>query len=134
MRKTWTIADINYLKENLGKKKIEEIAAHLDRSVTSVNLFVYRRKMPIGQTVKRNIMRNLLDIKFGSYEYFSPNRTFFRAVRINQKRWSLIIQGYKQATQQEVTAVAEHFRLSSEEAINLMSSCQLDIFDESKEE
>ena len=129
MKKHWKKEEIDYLHSNLNKKTVSDIAIDLGRSEMSVNLFMYRHKIAKKTQIQKNIMRDLVKIKFVDANYFTPNRSFFQAVNISQKRWGQLMLGYAQATQKEMMSVASHLQLSSEEAIKLIGNCQLDLFE-----
>lgn len=74
-------------------------------------------------------MRNLLEIKFGTPEFFRPSKEFFLRVGINQKRWAELSWGYIQPNQDEMMRVAKEFNFTVEETFKLMSTRQLDLFE-----
>ena len=97
----WKQEEEIYVRENVGKKTMEEMAEYVGRSPLAVKLFLHRKKIVAGQTVKRNLVQEMLRLKFRHPENFSPTREFYREVNINQMRFWDIYYGRKQVTQQE---------------------------------
>ncbi len=82
---------------------------------------------PSRQTVKRNIVQEMLRIKFRHPENFMPTRTFYHEVGINQMRWWDLFHGRKNITQTEYIALSKYFGLTLEEAFEARQLC---IFEE----
>jgi hypothetical protein len=106
------------------------MASHLHKSELAVKLFLHRRQISFGKTVKRNIVIELLRMKFTHPEYFHPTRDFYNAVSINQVRWWDLYYGRKSITQQEYLDLTKHFNITLEEAFEVR---QLVLFDEDHE-
>lgn len=121
----WKDEEEQYIRENAGKKTLQQMSAQVNRSPLAVQLFMHRRKIVIGQTVKRNLVQEILRIKFVHPENFMPNRQFYQDVAINQMRWWDIYYGRKPVTQQEYIALSEYFRITLQEAFEAR---QLNIF------
>ena len=83
----WKQEEEIYVRENVGKKTMEEMAEYVGRSPLAVKLFLHRKKIVAGQTVKRNLVQEMLRLKFRHPENFSPTREFYREVNINQRRF-----------------------------------------------
>ena len=62
--KRWTAQEAEYIQQSLGKVSFEDMAAYLGRSPMSVRLFVLRRRMTPGPLVKRNLLMEMLKLKF----------------------------------------------------------------------
>ncbi len=127
----WTEAEISFVTENVGKMAIEEMAKHLKKSALAVKLFLHRRKINIGQTVKRNILQEMLKSKFRHPENFMPNRKFYNEVGINQMRWWDLYHGRKPLTQEEYISLAEYFGITMQEAFDAR---QLNLFNTEDDE
>ena len=123
----WKQEEEIYVRENVGKKTMEEMAEYVGRSPLAVKLFLHRKKIVAGQTVKRNLVQEMLRLKFRHPENFSPTREFYREVNINQMRFREIYYGRKQVTQQEYVALSEYFGLTLQEAFEAR---QLSMFNE----
>lgn len=106
---------------------MEEMAEYVGRSPLAVKLFLHRKKIVAGQTVKRNLVQEMLRLKFRHPENFSPTREFYREVNINQMRFWDIYYGRKQITQQEYVALSKYFGLTLQEAFEAR---QLSMFNE----
>lgn len=119
----WLQEEENYVRENAGKMTLEEMARHVGRSPLAVKLFMHRKKIVVGQTVKRNLVQEMLRLKFRHPENFSPTREFYREVNINQMRFWDIYYGRKQVAQQEYIALSEYFGLTLQEAFEARQLC-----------
>lgn len=125
--KRWTAQEAEYIQQSLGKVSFEDMAAYLGRSPMSVRLFVLRRRMTPGPLVKRNLLMEMLKLKFRHPEEFTPTRAFYKETGIGQRRWWDLYYGRKPITGKEYTAVAEYLGLTIQEA---MESRQLELFEE----
>lgn len=125
--KRWTAQETDYIQQSLGKVSFEDMAAYLGRSPMSVRLFVLRRRMTPGPLVKRNLLMEMLKLKFRHPEEFTPTRAFYKETGIGQRRWWDLYYGRKPITGKEYTAVAEYLGLTIQEAIE---SRQLELFEE----
>jgi hypothetical protein len=125
--KRWTAQETDYIQQSLGKVSFEDMAAYLGRSPMSVRLFVLRRRMTPGPLVKRNLLMEMLKLKFRHPEEFTPTRAFYKETGIGQRRWWDLYYGRKPITGKEYTAVAEYLGLTIQEA---MESRQLELFEE----
>lgn len=128
---SWSPEDKQFIKDNAGKMTLSELAEKVNRSELAVQLYMHRHRIVIGQTVKRNLLQEILKLKFVQAEYFTPTRAFYRAVGINQMRYWDLYYGRKQITQNEYIAIATHFNVSLEEAFNAR---QLNLFENIKNE
>lgn len=96
--KRWTEEDATFVKNNLGKLSFEQMGRALNRSAMSVRLFVLRNRLTVGLQVKRNILMEMLKIKFRHPEDFTPTRAFYKETGINQRRWWDLYYGRKPIT------------------------------------
>lgn len=130
-QKNWTQFEDQILREEVARHaSIEHIAHRLCKSVNAVYLYAYRHRIALRKMVVNPLMRKMIEIKFGSVEYFTPNRDFYNKVQISQKRWSELVFGYTQPTERELRAVAEVINFSREETFQLMQSRQLCLFED----
>ena len=125
--KRWTAQETDYIQQSLGKVSFEDMAAYLGRSPMSVRLFVLRRRMTPGPLVKRNLLMEMLKLKFRHPEEFTPTRAFYKETGIGQRRWWDLYYGRKPITGKEYTAVAEYLGITIQEALE---SRQLELFEE----
>lgn len=123
-KKHWTQEEKEYVLTNIGRISIQDMAKHLGRSEMSVHLFIHRRRKSPKSVVKDNLLLRLLTLKFVNPEYFEPNRQFFQAVAIGQKRWWMLYKGIEKITEEEYKRVAEHLEISQ---IDSFQSRQLTI-------
>lgn len=112
----WTPEEEQYIRDNAGKQTLEEMSAYVNRSPLAVQLFMHRRKIVTGQLVKRNLVQEILRIKFRHPEDFMSTRKFYTEVKINQMRWWDIYYGRKPVTQQEYIALSDYFGITLQEA------------------
>lgn len=125
--KRWTPEEETFIRENAGKMTYEEMASKVGRSVLAVHLFIHRRHIVIRNPVKRNLVLEILRVKFRHPENFMPSRNFYSETGINQVRWWKIYRGEQSLTQEEYLALSSYFGLTLEEAFNTR---QLSLFDE----
>ena len=128
--KRWTEEDATFVKNNLGKLSFEQMGRALNRSAMSVRLFVLRNRLTVGLQVKRNLLMEMLKIKFRHPEDFTPTRAFYTETGINQRRWWDLYYGRKPITGKEYAAVADYLGVTIQEAFD---SRQLNLFEENKE-
>ena len=127
--KKWTSEDVEYVKENLGYVSLETMARYLGRSSMSVRLYILRNRLIPGQAriVKRNLLIEMLKIKFRHPEDFSPSKSFYRETGIGQRRYWDLYCGRKPITGREYAAVAGYLGVTMQEAFE---SRQLELFEE----
>lgn len=126
----WSPAEDRVLRDELEKHTpLKDIASLLDKTEEAVYLYCYRHNIPLRIRLKNPMMRNLLEIKFGTPEFFRPGKEFFLRVGINQKRWAELSWGYIQPTQHEMMRVAKELNFTVEETFKLMDARQLDLFE-----
>ena len=125
--KRWTFEDIAFVKRNLGKVSLKDMASHLKRSPMSVRLYILRNRLTPGPLVKRNLLMEMLKLKFRHPEEFTPTRAFYKETGIGQRRWWDLYYGRKSITGKEYAAVAEYLGITIQEAFE---SRQLELFEE----
>lgn len=130
VNKRWTGNDITFVKQNLGKLSFEQMGRELNRSAMSVRLFALRNRLTVGLQVKRNILMEMLKIKFRHPEDFTPTRVFYTETGINQRRFWDLYYGRKAISSKEYAAVADYLGITMQEALG---SRQLDLFGETEE-
>lgn len=127
-KRRWTAEEVAYIKANATTASIRDMAARLGRSELSVQLYMLRHDIARHQQVKRNLLRELIAVKIDT-AYFHPTKEFYKAIGINQVRFQQIWQGYRQATNKEMEAVAKHLKFTSDELMKFMFNRQLNLFD-----
>lgn len=128
--KRWTQRDNDYILQNFGKVSLKDMAVHLGRSQMSVRLYILRKRLTVGPTVKRNLLLEMLKIKFRHPEDFNPTRTFYEETGISQRRYWNLYFGRKTISVKEYAAIAEYLGITMQEAFD---SRQLDLFEENQE-
>lgn len=127
--KRWTREDVTYLVDSFGRVSLQDIARKLDRTEMSVRLYIHRHRLvPAGQrTVKRNLLVELLRIRFRHLEDFTPSKWFYADCHLSAPRYADLFYGRKQITPEEYKSIADYFRITAAEA---MESRQLELFEE----
>lgn len=123
----WKPHEETFVRDNAGKMTLQQLADTVGRSALAVQLFMHRKHIVVGQTVKRNLVQEILRIKFKHPENFLPTRSFYQAVGINQMRWWDIFYGRKNISQQEYITLCEYFGVTMQEAFEARQLC---IFEE----
>ncbi len=123
----WQSHEDGFVRDNVNKMTLEQMAEHLGKSVLAVKLYMHRNHIVTGRTVKRNIVQEMLRIKFRHPENFMPTRAFYSETGINQMRWWDLFHGRKNITHTEYVALSRYFGLTLEEAFEARQLC---IFEE----
>jgi hypothetical protein len=123
----WTPYQRAYLLEHLEKETFRDIGTAINKSEQAVQLYVFRNRIPMGPKVSRNLLMEILALKFIKPEYFHPNRSFYNAVRIGQRRWWNLYFGRASITEEEYRRVVCHLQISMEDAFEAR---QLSLFDQ----
>lgn len=123
----WQPHEDKFVRDNANKMTPEQMSEVLKRSPLAIHLYMHRKHIVVGQTVKRNLVQEMLRIKFRHPENFMPTRAFYREVGINQMRWWDLFHGRKNINQQEYLALSNYFGITLEEAF---AARQLYIFEE----
>ena len=121
----WTPEEEKYIRDNAGKLTLSEMAVSVGRSELAVQLFMHRRKIVIRQVVKRNLVQEILSLKFKHPENFMHNRPFYIEVGINQMRFWDLYYGRKPITNEEYLSLCDYFGITLQEAFEAR---QLNIF------
>ena len=123
----WTDEEKNFLKANVGKIPVNQIAIVLCKSERAVKLFCYRNEIPLRPVLLRPHMKLLLEAKFGDIKYFTPDRQWFERTGIGQKRFSQLKHGYDQPTDKEISAVMKSIGMTQEEKLRYIETLQLEL-------
>lgn len=106
--------------------EIGEMARRLGKTEIAVQLFIHRRQIPLGAKVRRNLVTEMLRLKFIHPENFRPTRLFYHTVGITPMRWYDIYFGRKAVTETEYLALARYFGVTLQGAFE---SRQLSLFE-----
>ena len=71
------------------------------------------------ETNERNLVREIIAMKFVYPEYFSPTHRFFESTGIGQRRWWQLYRGDKKMTEKEYRAIATHLKVSLKEVFEV---------------
>lgn len=126
-RRIWTDAEKRFVERAIqSNMSLQDISNELDRTPVAVMQYMYRTRGPrLISTVKKNFVRELLLLRLPDPECFRPNRAFYQAVCISQKRWWTLYYGEAAATAAEYHALCKYFGISYQEALEAR---QLDLF------
>ena len=124
--RAWTQEQKDFVLNNYTKMTIEEMADSICKSYMAVQLFMHRQRISSAPTVKRNLIIEMLTVKFVHPEYFMPTKTFYKAVGLTSARWWDLYYGKRKPTNEEYLSIATHLKVSLQEAFE---SRQLMIFD-----
>lgn len=114
------------MTENVGKLSLQEMGDRINRSPVAVKMFILRNRIDIGNKVNRNILQEILKIKFVHPEYFKPTRAFYKEVNISQTRFWDLYYGRVSITQKEYIAITTHLGVTLQEAFEAR---QLNLFE-----
>lgn len=126
-RPRWTDSEEQFVRANAGTMAIDEMAQQLGKTEIAVQLFIHRRQIPLGTKVKRNLVTEMLRLKFVHPENFRPTRLFYKTVGITPMRWYDVYFGRKPLTDMEYKSLARYFGVTLEEAFEMR---QLSLFEE----
>ncbi len=113
---TWTPDDDKKLREMLSYSSFSQIAEALNRTENAVKLYIHRERIPINPKVKKNLLIELLTLRFINPEFFMPNRKFYNDTGINQNRWWRLYRGDDKITEDEYARLIEYFGIKHEVA------------------
>ncbi|MDD2799396.1 MAG: XRE family transcriptional regulator [Bacteroidales bacterium] len=112
--KHYSEEDKKYIFENYTKISPSAIARHLGRTENAIDLFVHRHKNDPRMIQRDNLLVRVLKSKFSDPSLFNPNRAFFDAVRIGQKRFWSLYKGSEIMTNEECMRIADYLEISLE--------------------
>lgn len=123
---SWTNAEKRFVRDNAGKLTVEEMACRIGRTSSAVKMFLIRKRIAVGTQIKRNILQEILKIKFVHPEYFKPTRAFYKAVGMSQIHFWDLYYGRVQITEPEYVAITTHLEITLQEAFEAR---QLNLFE-----
>ncbi|MEG1738718.1 MAG: XRE family transcriptional regulator [Odoribacter sp.] len=124
-KRHWTLDEEKFVSDNIGTLTIREISRHLEKTESAVQQYIHRKRINPYERVVKNLVREILTIKFINPDYFTPTREFYDTILINQKRWWDLYYGRKPITDMEYKRLAEHFNIPFDAAIDAK---QLNLF------
>lgn len=106
----WKPEEEDFIRKYAGKMTLQQLADKVGRSRLAVQLYMHRKHIVVGQTVRRNLVQEMLRIKFKHPENFMPTRTFYKTVGINQMRWwDIFYRAGKALLNKNTSALCEYF-------------------------
>lgn len=128
-KRVWTEKEKAFVARAIKEHiPLQDICDTLGRTERAVRQYMFAARLPRRMdTVKNNLVKALLLLRIPDPECFRPNRAFYNAVNITQKRWWKLYFGEDKATPAEYQALARYFNISLEEAFEAR---QLDLFPE----
>ena len=130
-KETWSSADITFLQEKWELLTPKQIADHLGKTENAVNLYIHRKRLTHQDTAKKNILREMLSMRFIRPELFHPDRQFLNDVNMTQIRFWRVYRGESSLSPKEYIKIASVLDISLEKAFEAR---QLKLFDDNKEE
>lgn len=125
-KREWTADEKKILRDNIGKRSAEEIAEMVGRTPNAVKIYALRKRLSWKPGVKKNLIIEVLQLKFGNPEYFAPTREFYETVGITQMRFWALYRGECAPTEKEYNSLKKHFGVSSAE---IFENRQLNLFE-----
>lgn len=116
--KHWTSTEKQFVRNNAGKLTIAQLAANIGRTEDAIKLFLHRNRIVIGPTVQRNIVIELLKLRFKNPEDFTPSKAFYAETRLTAPRWWDLYFGRKSITENEYLALTAYFGITLQEAFD----------------
>ncbi len=123
----WTDEQIKFALDNVGILSNLDISNQVGKTERAVKLFLHRRRASVGKSVKRNLVTELIVLKFIDVSLFVPNRAFYDAVKISQKRWWDLFHGRKSITEDEYLSLVTFLKVSLKDAFEAR---QLNLFEQ----
>jgi len=114
----WTATEKKFILEHAQSMTVEQMSEHLGRSYTAVKLFIHRHRIPVGLTVKRNLVLELLKLRYKNPEDFAPSKLFYNETSLTAQRWWDLYLGRKQISEDEYVKLTEYFNISLAEAFD----------------
>ena len=114
--KHWSQTEKQFVRNNAGKLTIAQLAANIGRTEDAIKLFLHRNRIVIGPTVQRNIVIELLKLRFKNPEDFTPSKAFYAETRLTAPRWWDLYFGRKPITENEYLALTAYFGITLQEA------------------
>lgn len=87
----WTSKEKEFLLENWEKMTPAQIAKYLRKTENAVICYAHRKRLSHTPKVKKNLLKEVLCMRFIRPELFNPDRRFLREVGMSQIRfWKYI--------------------------------------------
>lgn len=116
----WTEREKEILRAGIrDNMPFQELCNLLGKTPKAVRQYMFRARLPRrGRTVKNNLAKSILLMRIPDPECFRPNRAFYDAVNMTQKRWWSLYFGEAQITPIEYRALAKYFNVPLQDAFD----------------
>lgn len=110
----WTKEEKEILCKGIkGHVPFQDLCQQLGRTPEAVRQYMFKVRLPRrANVVKNNLAKSVLLMCIPDPECFRPNRAFYEAVGMSQKRWWSLYFGEAQITPEEYRALAKYFNVS----------------------
>ena len=107
----WSPAEEAWLFENMHRLPMVELCAYLRRNENAIKLKMHRERQNPKTIVKDNVLLRILTAKFTNPSLFTPNKDFYQAIKIGQKRFWMIYKGLEKLTGEECQRICSYLEL-----------------------
>lgn len=126
--RSWSAEEDRIVRQYAGVMSFKDIAELLPgRSALAVQLYMYRKRIPVRRVLARPIVTLMLRTKFGDETLFQPNRGFYERAGVSCVRFQRLAHGYVQPTQEEIIRLSRALNMQPEEMLRLQDAMQLDL-------
>lgn len=113
----WTRQKKQIIKLLEDGKEPHEVALKLGVNEYDLRQFIHRNRLFDSHKNGKSLAYELIHILMrGNTDYFKPNREFFTAVKIRQKRWWALFRGEKVMKETEYNSLVKHLGITLHEA------------------
>ena len=116
--KTWRNKEKEFLFDHIDKLPMDEICKQLGRNERSVKLFLHRNRFE-PRLLKDTLLLRILKLKFGDPTLFNPNREFYQAIKLGQKRFFSILKGDSVMKDEECKRITDFFEIPYESVMEV---------------
>lgn len=124
--KPWRNRDKEFLFNNIHTLPLDEICKRLERNERSIKLFLHRNRFD-ARLLQDTLLLRIIRLKFGDPTLFNPNREFYKAIKMGQKRFFAILKGDRVMKDEECKRITDFFEIPYE---SVMEVSQLNLFEE----
>ncbi|NDV45821.1 XRE family transcriptional regulator [Paludibacter sp. 221] len=103
----------------------EQMAEEIGVTSYNLKLFLLQNRI-FPEQKERNLLLEMLTLKFTKPEYFTPTKDFYKAVGIGQRRFWQLYRGEKKITEKEYRNLTLHFKVSLQDAFEMRQLSLLD--------
>ncbi|WP_163628918.1 hypothetical protein [Paludibacter sp. 221] len=116
---------IQFIRDNINKMTPEQMAEEIGVTSYNLKLFLLQNRI-FPEQKERNLLLEMLTLKFTKPEYFTPTKDFYKAVGIGQRRFWQLYRGEKKITEKEYRNLTLHFKVSLQDAFEMRQLSLLD--------